>query len=122
MRTGATGESYQASDRARHGDDLPVEHGVDQFTKMKDGRTHLAHKAEHAVDLDTGAIVAVTLRAPPLDGRGRASRRRAAGRRGVGAHWTNWSGAAVPDAAGPRPPRLVAIAAGLTRAGRPRRR
>jgi transposase len=29
--------------------------------KMKDGRTHLAHKAEHAVDLDTGAIVGVTL-------------------------------------------------------------
>src|SRR5947208_14752837 len=29
--------------------------------KMKDGRTHLAHKAEHAVDLETGAIVAVTL-------------------------------------------------------------
>jgi transposase len=28
---------------------------------MKDGSTHLAHKAEHAVDLDTGAIVAVTL-------------------------------------------------------------
>ena len=28
---------------------------------MKDGRTHLAHKAEHAVDLETGAIVAVTL-------------------------------------------------------------
>ena len=32
-----------------------------KVTKMKDGRTHLAHKAEHAVDLDTGAIVAVTL-------------------------------------------------------------
>jgi transposase len=32
-----------------------------KITKMKDGRTHLAHKAEHAVDLDTGAIVAVTL-------------------------------------------------------------
>jgi transposase len=31
------------------------------ITKMKDGRTHLAHKAEHAVDLDTGAIVAVTI-------------------------------------------------------------
>ena len=31
-----------------------------KVTKMKDGRTHLAHKAEHAVDLDTGAIVAVT--------------------------------------------------------------
>jgi transposase len=32
-----------------------------RITKMKDGRTHLAHKAEHAVDLDTGAVVAVTL-------------------------------------------------------------
>ena len=28
---------------------------------MKDGRTHLAHKAEHAVDMETGAIVAVTV-------------------------------------------------------------
>ena len=32
-----------------------------RITKMKDGRTHLAHKAEHAVDLETGAIVAVTV-------------------------------------------------------------
>jgi transposase len=32
-----------------------------RITKMKDGRTHLAHKAEHAVDLDTGAIVAITV-------------------------------------------------------------
>jgi transposase len=32
-----------------------------KIAKMKDGRTHLAHKAEHAVDLDTGAIVAVNL-------------------------------------------------------------
>ena len=31
-----------------------------KVTKMKDGRTHLAHKAEHAVDMETGAIVAVT--------------------------------------------------------------
>src|SRR5438445_892686 len=30
---------------------------------MKDGRRHLAHKAEHAVDMETGAIVAVTLQA-----------------------------------------------------------
>src|SRR5258707_243165 len=30
-------------------------------TKMKDGRTHLAHKAEHVVDLDTGALIAVTI-------------------------------------------------------------
>lgn len=28
---------------------------------MKDGRTHLARKAEHAVDLETGAVIAVTL-------------------------------------------------------------
>ncbi|AMY12973.1 Transposase DDE domain protein [Luteitalea pratensis] len=32
-----------------------------KITKMKDGRTHLAHKAEHAVDADSGAIVAVTV-------------------------------------------------------------
>src|SRR2546426_4572745 len=32
-----------------------------KVTKMKDGRTHLAHKAEHAVDLDSGALIAVTL-------------------------------------------------------------
>ncbi len=34
-----------------------------KVTKMKDGCTHLAHKAEHAVDLETGAVVAVTLQA-----------------------------------------------------------
>ena len=32
-----------------------------RITKMKDGRTHLAHKAEHAVDVETGAIVGVTV-------------------------------------------------------------
>ncbi len=30
---------------------------------MKDGRTHLAHKAEHAVDMETGAVVGVTVQA-----------------------------------------------------------
>ena len=30
-----------------------------KIAKMKDGRTHLAYKPEHAVGLDTGAIVAV---------------------------------------------------------------
>ncbi len=35
--------------------------GDARIAKMKDGRTHLAHKTEHAVDLDTGAVVAVTL-------------------------------------------------------------
>ena len=29
-----------------------------RITKMKDGSTHLAHKAEHTVDMDTGAVVA----------------------------------------------------------------
>jgi transposase len=38
-----------------------------RITKMKDGRTHLAHKAEHAVDLETGAVVAVVL-APADEG------------------------------------------------------
>jgi transposase len=33
-----------------------------RIAKMKDGRTHLAHKAVHAVDLDSGAA-AVTLQA-----------------------------------------------------------
>jgi transposase len=32
-----------------------------RITKMKDGRTHLAHKAEHAIDMDTGAIVGLTV-------------------------------------------------------------
>ena len=32
-----------------------------KITKMKDGRTHLAHKAEHAVDLETGAVVGITV-------------------------------------------------------------
>jgi transposase len=43
-------------------DDWQHPHDPDaKITKMKDGRTHLAHKAEHAVDMQTGAIVAVTL-------------------------------------------------------------
>jgi len=33
---------------------------------MKDGRTHLAHKAEHAVDLSSGAVVAITLQGADL--------------------------------------------------------
>jgi transposase len=32
-----------------------------RIAKMKDGTTHLAHKAEHAVDMETGAVIAVTL-------------------------------------------------------------
>lgn len=37
-----------------------------KITKMKDGRTHLAHKSEHAVDIETGAIVAVSLQGADL--------------------------------------------------------
>jgi transposase len=32
-----------------------------RIAKMKDGSTHLAHKVEHAVDMKTGAVLAVTL-------------------------------------------------------------
>jgi transposase len=32
-----------------------------RIAKMKDGCTHLAHKAEHAVDLSSGALLAITL-------------------------------------------------------------
>lgn len=43
-------------------DDWQNPHDPDaQITKMKDGRTHLSHKAEHAVDLDSGAVLSVTL-------------------------------------------------------------
>ena len=49
-------------------DDWMNPHDPDaKITKMKDGRTHLAHKAEHAVDLETGAIVGVTVQ-PAADG------------------------------------------------------
>src|SRR6185295_2712017 len=48
-------------------DDWTHPHDPDaRITKMKDGTTHLAHKAEHAVDLDTGAVVAVTLQEADL--------------------------------------------------------
>jgi transposase len=43
-------------------DDWTHPHDPDaKITKMKDGRTHLAHKAEHAIDLETRAIVGVTV-------------------------------------------------------------
>ena len=46
-----------------------------RVTKMKDGRTHLAHKAEHVVDLDSGAVVDVRFRVPTRVTRHRWSRR-----------------------------------------------
>ena len=50
--------------RPKKGSNKDWEHPHDpdaRITKMKDGRTHMAHKMEHAVDMDTQAIVAVTL-------------------------------------------------------------
>jgi transposase len=50
--------------RAKKGCNEEWEHPDDpdaKITKMKDGQTHLAHKAEHAVDMETGAVLAVTL-------------------------------------------------------------
>lgn len=43
-------------------DDWTHPHDPDaKITKMKNGRTDLAHKAEHAVDLETGAVVGLTV-------------------------------------------------------------
>jgi transposase len=40
--------------------------GDAKVAKMKDGRTHLAHKAEHVVDLASGAMVAITVQGANL--------------------------------------------------------
>ena len=50
--------------RSKKGSNKEWEHPHDpdaRITKMKDGRTHLAHKVEHAADMKTGAILAVTV-------------------------------------------------------------
>ena len=50
--------------RTKKGSNKEWEHPHDpdaRITKMKDGRTHLAHKVEHAADMKTGAILAVTV-------------------------------------------------------------
>ena len=51
-------------DRPKKGSNDDWQHPQDadaRIAKMKDGRTHLAHKLEHAVDMDSGAVVAVTV-------------------------------------------------------------
>lgn len=54
-------------ERPKKGSNAEWEHPYDpeaRITKMKDGSTHLAHKAEHAVDMGedaVGAVLAVTL-------------------------------------------------------------
>ena len=69
-----------------------------RITRMKDGRTHLAHKAEHAVDLETGAIVSVTVQGADqgdtqtmvktlgTSAAGGTRHRRGGGRQGVSQH------------------------------------
>jgi transposase len=47
--------------KASNADWVNPHDGDARITKMKDGRTHLAHKAEHAVDFQSGAVLAVTL-------------------------------------------------------------
>jgi transposase len=50
--------------RPHKGSNAEWEHPDDpdaKITKMKDGRTHLAHKVEHAADMESGAVLAVTL-------------------------------------------------------------
>src|ERR1700675_4910565 len=62
-----TADDLVRLDRARKGKKLSNEEWTSKtdpeakIAKMKDGRTHLAYKPEHAVDLDTGVIVAATL-------------------------------------------------------------
>ena len=64
---GPTPEQRQRFDRKRKKKSLSNRDWVNphdreaRITKMKDGRTHLAYKAEHAVDLETGAVVALTV-------------------------------------------------------------
>jgi len=54
-------------DRTRKGKKLSNDEWISKtdpearIAKLKDGRTHLAYKPEHAVDLDTGVIVAAAL-------------------------------------------------------------
>jgi transposase len=50
--------------RAKKGSNKDWKHRYDpdaRIAKMKDGSTHMAHKTENAVDLETGAVVGVTL-------------------------------------------------------------
>src|ERR1035441_3601985 len=66
-----TREDLAKLDRTRKNkasnDDWENPHDPDaKIAKMKDGSTHLAHKAEHAVDMESGAVLAVTLQGANL--------------------------------------------------------
>src|SRR5487761_1442706 len=51
----------QRKNKASNKDWVSAQDQDARITKMKDSRTHLAHKAEHAVDMKSGAVLAVTL-------------------------------------------------------------
>lgn len=62
-----TAEDLARLDRTRKGKKLsnaewesPIDPDA-RIARLKDGRTHLAYKPEHAMDLDTGAVVAAEL-------------------------------------------------------------
>jgi transposase len=63
-----TAEDLIRLDRQRRGKTLSNEEWASttdpdaRIARMKDGTTHLAYKPEHAVDLDTGAVVAAEVR------------------------------------------------------------
>ena len=62
-----TAEDLVRIDRNRKGKKLSNKDWISmsdpeaRIAKMKDGTTHLAYKPEHAVDLDTGAVVAAEI-------------------------------------------------------------
>jgi transposase len=62
-----TAEDLARLDRKRKGKKLSNQDWVSKsdpearIARMKDGTTHLAYKPKHAVDLDTGAVVAAEL-------------------------------------------------------------
>jgi transposase len=64
-----TAEALIGLDRKRTGKRLSNEEWVSRtdlearIARMKDGTTHLAYKPEHAIDLDTGAVIAAEVHA-----------------------------------------------------------
>ena len=60
VETGASGPEAQGQEAFHTTKSDPEA----KIAKMKDGTTHLAYKPEHAVDLDTGAVVAADCTRP----------------------------------------------------------
>ena len=88
-----TAEDLARLDRKRKGKKLSNQDWVSKsdpeakIAKMKDGTTHLAYKPEHAVDLDTGAVVAAELH-PATRATRRRWRRRWRRPRRISRRWT----------------------------------